>query len=71
MVTSLETVIIFLVFFAFALEAVCPVAVVSASFAAVADVESSVHLWQRVHTQNFVDLTERQQPQSKLSRNTE
>lgn len=63
---SLETVVVLLVLLALALEAVVPVAVVAPALAAVADVEARVHLRQRVHAQNFMDLTERQQPQGKL-----
>lgn len=64
---SLETVVILLVLFAFALEAVCPVAVVSATLAAVgSDAEARVGLRQGVHTQDFVDLPEGQQPEGKL-----
>lgn len=63
---SLKTVIILFVLFAFALEAVRPVAVVPASLTAVSDAEAGVHLRQRVHSQDFMDLTEGQQPQSKL-----
>lgn len=63
---SLETVVILLVLLAFALEAVVPIAVVAATLAAVAHIEAGVHLWEGVHAQNLVDLTERQQPQRKL-----
>ena len=67
--SSLETVVVLLVLLAFALEAVVPVAVVAPALAAVADVEARVHLRKRVHAQNFMDLTERQQPQGKLKGN--
>lgn len=64
--TSLETVVVLLVLFALPLKAVVPVAVVAAALAAVAHVEAGVHLRQRVHAQNLVDLPEGQEPQGKL-----
>lgn len=59
---SLETVVVLLVLFALPLKAVVPVAVVAAALAAVAHVEAGVHLRQRVHAQNLVDLPESQEP---------
>lgn len=66
LIVALEAVVVLLVFFPFTLKAVCSIAVITATFAAVADAEAGVDERQRIHTQNFMDLPKSQQPQSKL-----
>lgn len=60
LVCCLETVVVFLVLLALPLKAVIPIAVVAATFATVTDIEAGVHLRERVHAQNLVDLSEGQ-----------
>ena len=56
----LEAFMVLLVFLPLCLKAIRPIAVVTSALAVVAHVESGVHLGQWVHTQNFVDLAERE-----------
>lgn len=65
----LVTVVVLLVLLALALAAVYPVAVFASSFAVIAHVEARVHLGQRVHAQDLVDLAERKQAECKLQDN--
>lgn len=62
----LKAIIVLLVLLALAFETVGAVAVVVATLAAGLDTEAGVGLRQRVHSQDFVDLTERQESQRKL-----
>uniref|UniRef100_A0A0E9XGW1 Uncharacterized protein n=1 Tax=Anguilla anguilla TaxID=7936 RepID=A0A0E9XGW1_ANGAN len=64
---ALVAVVILLVLLALALAAVHAVAVLPPPFAVVAHVEARVHLGQRVHAQDLVDLAERKQPEGELS----
>lgn len=67
----LKAIVILLVLFAFTFKAVCALTVVTATLAAGVHVEPRVGLGQRVHTQNFMDLTECQESQSKLFKREE
>lgn len=51
--------VVLLVLLPLGLEAVCAIAVVASALAIVAHVEAGIHLGQRVHSQDFVDLPER------------
>lgn len=63
----LEVIKIFFVFLPFGFETVHAVAV-SPSLAVIVNVEALVHLGQRIHTEDFVDLSKCKKPQCKLER---